>query len=604
VTDKLRSRFAELFGIDLRTLALFRVTLATVVGVDLARRLFIDLRAFYTDWGVLPGESLLQSDAAWRFNLFLINEQSGFAALLLVIGLLASIAMWWGYRTRIAVAVLFIIVVSVLNRNPMVLTGGDNLMVCLLFWSMFLPLNARWSIDAALAPNSPPCNPLHVSWASAGILLQVMSIYFFSAVLKIGDPWWPDGLAVYYTMELERYVTTLGRQLLEFPILMKGLTYFVYFLGWIGPILVFLPIWTRTLRFTVMLMLMLIHLGFILCLEIGHFPYVSLSSLTLLLGGWAWDQMAAWRDRGPAPAMYYDRDCGFCRRQCLLLRCFLVLPQSTIRPAQDDARAGPLLEQHNSWVVIDRDGEAHLKWNALVALLRASLFFGWLHRPLAWSGWRRVGDAVYDAIGRRRSLFGRLTAGLEPTRDVPFESGLLAQSLAGGFLILTLTWNLATAQWLPPQPIFKALTPSFQLLRIDQHWDMSVPFPVRVDGWVVFPGELEDGTEVDVLRPGQPLDFEKPALIARTHENLRWHTYRWRIWEQQFEHHRLYYGRYLCREWNRRAEPGSRLTSFDMVWMQWFTVPPGETGEVIRETGWMHQCLTPESEGADPEHHD
>ncbi len=591
------SRLDALFGIDLRTLALFRVALSSVIAVDLLRRLLFDLTAFHTGIGVLPGGYLLETDGLWRLNLMLVNEQPWFAGLFLTAALVAALSLLVGYRTRLAVIALFVLMGAVVNRNPMILIGGDILILCLLFWALFLPLGARWSVDAALSTSAPPAANLHRSWASAGLLVQVMSVYFFSAILKNGADWWPDGLAVYYTVELDRYVTDFGVWMLEGrPGLMQALSYFVYFLEWLGPLLVFLPFWSRTLRLVVMLLLMGMHIGFILCIEIGHFPYVSLSSLTTFLGGWFWDALDRRPVRQRPLQLFYDRDCGFCLKMCLLLRTFLVLPRSLVlRPAQDDPRAGPLLEAHYSWVVIDHHDRAHLKWDAFVALVRASALFAWLGPVLALPLWRRPGTWLYDRVGAHRGGFGRLTAWLLPLRPIRFEVGRRAQLCAGFALLLTLVWNLSTVEWVPKAPVQQALMPAFRLLRIDQVWNMFAPFPSRADGWTVFPGRLEDGREVDVLQPDAPLRWDRPQRMSQ-HENIRWHTYRWRIWEKRYAGHRLHYGRYLCRQWNAAALPGQRLIGFRMVWMQEFSVPPGETPEVKPATGWTHECATDAAE--------
>ena len=58
VVSTLRIRLRELFEIDLRSLALFRVGLAVSVLVDLGTRAF-ELEAHYTDAGVLPADLLV-----------------------------------------------------------------------------------------------------------------------------------------------------------------------------------------------------------------------------------------------------------------------------------------------------------------------------------------------------------------------------------------------------------------------------------------------------------------------------------------------------------------------------------------------------------------
>lgn len=591
-----RHRAAEMFGIDLRTLALFRVALGALLTFYALNRL-PDVGAFFTDAGVLPRSFLVQADGWSRISLYLINGEAWFAVLLLLVTALCALALLFGYRTRLATVLAFVLFTSLVNRNPMILIGGDCLLACLLFWAMFLPLGSRWSIDAALSPQPPPPANLHVSAASTGLLLQVMSVYFFSAYLKNGAEWWPDGTAVYYTMELERYASVLGRQLAHFPLLMHGLSYFVYFLEMFGPLLAFSPWLRRPLRFAVMLSFMAMHTGFVLFMKIGYFPFVSLTSLTALLGGWFWDWRTAVQERRHpnGPKIYYDRDCGFCLKTCLLFQQFLVLPRAFIGPAQDSKRAGALLEANYSWVVIDTDDRAYLKWSAFVVLLKHSPVFGWLWPLLRWQVLEKPGNAAYDFVGRHRGGFGGVFERLFPRREVRFETGRLAQWIAGVFAGAVLVWNLVTVQWLPPDPILLE-TPVFRLLRIDQLWNMFAPFPSHRDGWPVYPGKLEDGTEVDVLRPGAPLSWERPPRLSEVYPNIAWHTYRWRILDKPFQGHLLYYGKYLCRQWNWNAKPGKHLLTFEMAYLEELTPPPGGTTSVERRVVWYHECRPADTE--------
>jgi predicted DCC family thiol-disulfide oxidoreductase YuxK len=588
----LSPRIAERFTIDLRSLALFRVALATVLIGELSLR-FLDIGAFYTDLGLLPRDLLIQTDGTWRLSLFLASGHALWSWLLIAVAWLAAVAMWFGWRTRAAVLVLFVIIGSLQGRNPLLLIGGDMLIMCLLFWSLFLPLAARWSVDAAVARTPPPVENRYCSFATAGLLIQVVSVYFFSAVLKSGHDWWPDGTAVYYALELQRYATPLGRWLQQFDLLTQGLTWFVYFLEWLAPVLVFAPIAHRSLRFIAMLLLMLMHVGFWLCLELGHFPFVSLASLTVLAGGWIWDALDQRLNCGRDLRIYYDRDCGFCLASCHLLRSFLILPHARIEAAQDTPRAKALMEAHWSWVVIDRDNTAHLKFEAFIALLKASPLLRWVSPLLSLRPMVAIGTRVYDSVANSRGEVAGTTAWLWQSRDVRFIPGRALQAMAGAFVIAVLAWNLATIQVLP-KGVMSALAPSFRTLRIDQLWDMFAPQPSRLDGWTVFPGELENGQRVDVLKPRQALDWNRPAR-PNQHENVRWHTLRWRLLALRSEPLFEGYGRYLCREWNRRATPGERLLRFDMVFVIERSRPRGEAREAERQTAWRHHCVAPEA---------
>lgn len=593
--DWLQRRLNIVFGIDLRSLALFRVMLGTVLFIDLARRL-TDLRVFYTDFGVMPRDWLVQVNGLWRLSLHTANGETWFVAILFAIEMIAALMIAFGWRTRLATIVAFVLHASLLNRNPLVLLGGDILILMLTFWGMFLPLAARASVDAALSNTPPPADNPHTSWASAGLLLQAMSVYFFSAILKNGADW-HNGTAVDYALQIDAYATPIGVWLRGFPEITTALTWFVYILELVGPLLVFSPVLNRPLRFIVMVLLMAMHTGFLFCLALGPFPWISLTSLTTLAGGWLWDAAAragARRSarRGALPLrLYYDRDCGFCLKSVRILKALLVLPRAEIAPAQDTPRAKTLLEANFSWVILDHDDKAYLKWPAFVILLRRSPVF-W---PLGWllSGrWAVLpGNAVYDFVGRNRGGFGQLSGALLPFHDRPFTTGPLGQTIAGVALFVLLAWNLCTVHWLPNR-LYAALTPPLRVLRIDQYWDMFAPFPSREDGWFVFPAQRLDGTEFDLLHPERRgVSYDKPASISSEWPNIRWHKYLERIWSAEFSSNRLYLGRYLCRSWNSTHSGNEQLNTFKLTYMLERSVAPPEVPKVEQYVLWRHECF-------------
>ncbi len=596
----LKSRPEVIFGIDLRTLALFRVLLGGVLFADLAMRA-VDLRMFYTDFGVMPRPWLIDTNGLWRLSLHAVNGETWFVALLFAVEMIAALMILLGWRTRFAVILAFVLHGSLLNRDQLVLIGGDILIVCLLFWGAFLPLAARASVDAALSSTPPPASNRYVSWASAGLLLQVLSVYFFSAQLKTGADWWPNGTAVDYALQIDGYATPIGQWLRGFPQLTQALSYFVLFLELLGPLLVLSPFFNRPLRFIVMVLLMTMHTGFLFCLELGPFPFFSLTSLSTLAGGWLWDaadgasQRRAAR-RGAQPLrIYYDRDCGFCLKSVLLLKTLLLLPRAEIAPAQDTPRAKSLLEANYSWVIIDHDDRAYLKWPAYVLLLRRSPLFaplGWLLNPSSWGAWAvRPGNAVYDFVGRHRAGFGKVTATLLPYHERRFETQAFVQWMAGFVVMVLLLWNFCTIRWLPNW-LYAALTPPLRVLRIDQYWDMFAPFPSREDGWFVIPAQLRDGTELDLLHPDRgAVSYVKPRWVTHEWHNIRWHKYMERLWSAQFSQHRLYFGKYLCRNWNVEHGGSQQLSTFKIIYMLEMSVPQGQTPKVEQTVIWRHDCF-------------
>jgi hypothetical protein len=287
--SKLKSKFIELFGIDLRSLALFRMGLALVLIGDLLVRLQ-DLKAHYSDDGVLPRSALIESfldpgalsihlmSGLWQVQLLLFIIQIAFALALLV-----------GYYTRIVTFVSWFLLLSLQLRNEMILQGGDIVLKMLLFWSLFLPLGAYWSLDQKLNKQNPSTFQIF-STGTLALLLQICFIYWFSALLKNDPTWREEGTAIWYALSIEQYATPLGHELLLYPQLLKFLTFTTFYLESYGPFFAFSPIWSGPIRMATVIVFILFHLlGLNLTMELALFPYICAVAWLAFVPGWFWD---------------------------------------------------------------------------------------------------------------------------------------------------------------------------------------------------------------------------------------------------------------------------------------------------------------------------
>ncbi|GAB4534952.1 MAG: hypothetical protein Tsb0019_36540 [Roseibium sp.] len=586
----------DILGIDLRTLALFRVLLGFYLLIDLVMRAR-DLGAHYTDAGILPRNLQIEFLHAATWSLHLASGTAWFQALLFGAAGLAAAGLIAGWRTRLMTVISWVLMLSVQNRNTFILSGEDNLALLMLFWAMFLPLGARYSVDAALDRTTRFAGNAYATVATAALLVQGMSMYFFSALLKTHPIWVPDGTAVHYALQLDYLVTPFALWFRQFQDAMQGLTYYVYALELVGPILMFSPVFHRTLRMVFMLAFISMHLAFLLFLEIGFFPVISIIMNLTFLPGWMWDRLGArLRPRTDAPvAIRFDRGCDFCEKTCLLLKVFLILPQVPVRPAQDDPDLGAELERRNSWIVTV-GGERFYGFDALGRLVALSpVFF-----PLGWLLQRRFlekpGARFYDWVGRNRGKFSKVSARWLPWRTSPARFGPLNQVLAGVFLVFITVQNIST---LPggglsslPEP-FRAVR---QALGLYQNWTMFAPYPEMTSPWPVIEGELADGTFADVYR-GRPglADFDKPAVVSAVYENYRWRKFLSSLEDRSYEDGpkplMLSYARYLCRTWADSHPEGPALSTFVIYFQIERSPPPGEQKEPETRRVWSHDCF-------------
>lgn len=262
------------FALDLMALGCFRMGLGFVFLADLVLR-WGDFPLHYTEVGVMPlaGAADFASHSA-LVPLHLLNSSAAWMAFLFGIGILGGLGLFVGLWTRASGFLCWVVLGAIQARNPLVLYGVDTLLMVLLFWSFFLPLGARLSLDAK-----------RFGWrgggqlrslASAAYTLQIAVIYLFGALAKSGETWW-SGQAVEVVLQLDQYTSSLGRWLLGQKTILPWFTWGTLLVEFVAPLLLLVP--GRRCRRIGVALLVGLHAGFWVFMELGLFPAVSLVAL-------------------------------------------------------------------------------------------------------------------------------------------------------------------------------------------------------------------------------------------------------------------------------------------------------------------------------------
>ena len=175
-------------------------------------------------------------------------------------------------------------------------------------------------------------------------------------------------------------------------------------------------------------------------------PIVLLSGLIAVTPKIAMDALSqwAWSIHKGGLRIYFDRDCGFCRKICLIFRTFFLLGDTPVTPAQEDAEAYANMQKFNTWVVYDYDDQIYIRWHAVLLLMRRSLLFRPLGLLLTAAGMGQWADRLYGAIASSRRWWSQATAILLPYRHISAESGTPANVLIGiwvGAMLLFNFWS-------------------------------------------------------------------------------------------------------------------------------------------------------------------
>jgi predicted DCC family thiol-disulfide oxidoreductase YuxK len=596
----------RIFSLDLRSIALFRVLLGFLLLCDLLLR-SVDLSNFYTDEGVLPRHHLLSISSKWYWSLHAASGELWWQILLFTLAGFAAIALMFGYRSKLAALVSFILLASLLNRNGLILQGGDQLLVIMCFWSLFLPLGARYSIDASLLPefqHNPNSYAGHdstqlsyFSVATIAIIFQVLFLYIFTAIMKTGDAWLVRFDAAFYAVSLQQFATPIGDWIKQFPTLLGLSTRYVLGVEFIAPLLVLCPFFWPWMRLTGLLLLASLHVAFLLMLHIGLFPLIDFMALSLLLPGAAWaigqkqDQVKPSNSRFHSIKLYYDEDCGFCLKMCLILRTFLLNRDTQIHPAQRFPDIYSIMEKENSWVVTDENKQAHIHWHAMVLLFSARTVF----KPFAWimsfPPFLWAGNKTYRWVANNRGLMGTLSHRLIPYRSLSVKPTILGSLTAAFMFYVVTSYNVYAL------PQVKQSTPTHvsqiaKTARIDQRWDMFAPYPLTTSMYVLIPGKLRNGATVNLYpMTSDDASWQRPDRYYSLYDNYRWRKYIGRVNSHKNNAVRRALGNYLCKSWNQQPRAvETQLATFEIYFVKHRTNTENLPKKETRHRAWRHWC--------------
>jgi hypothetical protein len=549
----------DLFGADLRSLAMFRIVIAVLLLVDLFNRA-TDLTAHYTDAGIMPRSVLLtQVLSQYSFSLNVLNGGAAFQAMLFVVAALAALGVLVGYRTRLMTFVAWILLLSIQFRDPLVGGSDGPLLRMLFFWSILLPLGAYWSVDRARSALPRPL-PRFLSLATFGLFLQIAFMYWFTAALKSGPEWRVDHTALYYVFSLDELVKPLGHYLLNFPDLLQVLTFGAFMLEAFGPFLLFFPFFTGPVRTAGVFAFMSLHFGIWLTMDIGIFPWISALCMVCFFPTWFWEKATALH------AALLGRF-GLARRT-----------------------------QHAA----ERMGRA------IVGYSRAVLSFLMDVRQILFASPAPRGGVLADHGGAVPPVVAGATGGGETvagaaggegpvTEPDPAElrSSLATNLLAFFFIFCILCWNLTTVT---PFTLPERTVPIGPFFGVDQHWGMFAPSPFKADGWYVIPAKLQDGQSVDLMPITRddygmhPVSYDKPASVRATYKNEHWRKYFENLYNDDHADQRLYFAQYVCRQWNDRHTGGETLKTFRITYMLELTLPDYEQSKPKKVDMGNYRC--------------
>lgn len=284
-----------LWGVDSRGLAVVRCGLSVIIILDLFVR-STDSISHYSSFGVVSQESIRNFASETLFSLYFLQSSIVFQKILFLLTALAAFSLFIGYYTRISCFFCWLLVMSLHNRNILILNSGDDLLRFLLFWGIFMSMGESFSVDCLSRKRGNKKYVDGFSWR-----LQLSWMYLESYILKNGDIW-KQGFGSFNALSDIQFTTRFGQIMLEYTPLsiLIYASHTVLIIELLLSVFIMFPnlmisskgkiYWfSQCMQFIGFFLVTMLHVGFAACMEIGFFPYIPIITSFVLVPSVFWD---------------------------------------------------------------------------------------------------------------------------------------------------------------------------------------------------------------------------------------------------------------------------------------------------------------------------
>jgi predicted DCC family thiol-disulfide oxidoreductase YuxK len=395
-------------------LGLFRIAFGALVLLY-GLLLFPDRELWFTDRGIIT------QAAADAYNsvhvpgplVSLLHGVNDPRLLLLffVVFLAAALCLTLGCWTRWATFLVCIGLLSLHNRNHVINSGADAVMMVMAVYLLFAPAGAACSVDRlhrflrGEEDDEPPCV---LPWAMRLMQIQVAVLYLCTFLNKWPGSRWQDGTAIYWALSIP--------DLRRFPVpLLDAQHLWLVNLATYSTLATELAlatlIWVPRLRLYVLAAGVLLHLGIEYSMNIPLFSFLMIASYLVFLRESDLQHFLAWIQEPLTPArvrFVWDGQCIFCRSSLLVVRYLDVFRLVTFINCHDPAalRLVPGVQEEEveqAAIAVNQRGRRFVGFEAF-RMLAWRLPALWFLAPFLYiPGVPWLGRRIYRWVARNRS---------------------------------------------------------------------------------------------------------------------------------------------------------------------------------------------------------
>ena len=551
------------FRVDSRALGIYRILIGLVCALDIIRRWnYIDV--FYSNQGIQT-----KSDSQ-IFNIFNYIGNSSFEVhIIFLIGILFSITLMLGYKTKLSHLITAIIIIGIHGQVPVVGNSGDTFLNSILIWTLFLPLGKSISLDSLIKSlisfkesrvsdlndrQNGINKPIQVySIAYFAVLFQISAIYFLSALNRTESSSWENGSAFYKMHHLDGFITSFGyliRDYINYPI-SKILTYTTLYLEYSVPFLLLIPFYKSIIRLIMIILLSIFHIMIRLSMHVGLFSQIMISTFPLLIDKKIINHIKIKltnKYKLNKFTLFYDSDCGFCHYTVRIIKRLDVFNRIVFSDGtSDDQRPKNFNKLANQTAILFNPQNnaiwtRHKAFGKLLSLLPLGFLISWIFFIPFLS---EIFGFIYDNIAKNRTkislLFGLPACNvpqINSENDIKIKDTKksykhiqkIGQLISPILIIIMLSGSIYSA--LIEHQIIEKLTWKNKLLirkinrlpRMIQKWKMFENVP-NTDQIIIVEANLDNGKTINPFTGKEPNLNSTDYKILMKNKSQLWRKY-------------------------------------------------------------------------------
>lgn len=196
-----------------------------------------------------------------------------------------------------------------------------------------------------------------------------------------------------------------------------------------------------------------------------------------------------------------------------------------------------------------------------------------------------VGWLFLIPAGAFDRLSGRTQSGATPS---PAPRARWSQMLAAAVFAYLVLAAMISDRW-PHGKVRDALLKPARTFAWQEHWGMFVK-PRDEAGFLVARAMLASGTQIDLLRHGQPLSWEPPPLVIDLFPNQRWRKMLTGVIKSDNKDRALRYLHWLCRTQNANRKADAKVVNVVLTYVNQKLGAPYVKGSPERKVLALSRC--------------